>query len=139
MCLPTPHPEPRRGEGSSIMNKDMDQTGYVYILTNKGNSVLYVGVTTNLLKRSYHHKLKYLHGFTKRYNLNKLVYYEVFIDIATARVREDKIKGWKREKKICLIESMNPEWKDLYNGSRGDPSASRPQDQKILLQLCKIF
>lgn len=90
------------------MDISTDQTGYVYILTNKGNSVLYTGATTNLLKRSYHHKGKYLRGFTKRYNLDKLVYYEVLADIMSARIRERKIKGWKREKKIGLIESMNP-------------------------------
>jgi putative endonuclease len=110
------------------MNKDADQTGYVYILTNRGNSVLYVGVTTDLIKRSYHHKRKYLNGFTKRYNLNKLVYYELFVDIVSARTRERQIKGWKRKKKTSLIEAMNPKWEDLYDRLRGDPSALRPQD-----------
>ena len=119
-------------EGSLTMNRGTDQTGYVYILTNRGNSVLYTGVTTNLIRRSYYHKRKYLHGFTKRYNLNKLVYYEVFVDIVSARVRGREIKGWKREKKIGLIESMNPKWKDLYDGLRGDPSALRPQDDPSL-------
>ena len=140
MCFSTPHPEdpdPERSEGegdegSLTMNRGADQTGYVYILTNRGNSVLYTGVTTNLLKRSYHHKRKYLHGFTKRYNLNRLVYYEVFVDIMSARFREREIKGWKREKKVGLIVSMNPKWEDLYNGLRGDPSALRPQDDPLL-------
>ena len=100
------------------MNRETDQTRYVYILTNKGNSVLYVGATGDLVKRSYYHKRKYLNGFTKRYNLNKLVYYECFPDIKSAKVREHEMKGWKRKKKIRLIESMNPNWEDLYNGLR---------------------
>jgi putative endonuclease len=105
------------------MNKGADQSGYVYILTNKSNSVLYTGATTDLLKRTYHHKGKYLPGFTERYNLNKLVYYEGFGNIMSARVKERKIKGWKREKKIKMIESMNPKWEDLYRGLKGDPSS----------------
>ncbi|GEM_PF-261157 len=104
------------------MNNVTTQTGYVYILTNRSNSVLYVGVTTNLLKRTYHHKQKYLRGFTKRYNLNKLVYYEALADMRNARDRERKIKGWKRQKKVALIESINPKWKDHYNDLREDPS-----------------
>ncbi|MDD5195647.1 MAG: GIY-YIG nuclease family protein [Candidatus Omnitrophica bacterium] len=102
------------------MNRDKYRTGYVYILANQGSSVLYVGATTDLLKRVYHHKRKYLHGFTGRYNLNKLLYYEAFVDMDSARIRERKIKGWKREKKISLIESMNPKWEDLYNELKKD-------------------
>ena len=116
------------------MKRGRDQAGYVYILTNQGNSVLYVGTTTNLVKRVYHHKRKYLLGFTQRYNLNKLVYYEVFVDKASATARERKIKGWKREKKLSLIESMNPKWEDLYNELKEDPSALRPQDDPSLIK-----
>jgi putative endonuclease len=115
------------------MKRDKNQTGYIYILTNQGNSVLYIGVTTNLLKRVYQHKRKYLRGFTERYNLNKLVHYEIFIDIANARDRERKIKGWKREKKIDLINTMNPNYKDLYDDLEKDPSALQPQDASLLI------
>ena len=116
------------------MNRETDQSGYVYILTNKGNSVLYVGVTSDLLRRIYYHQRKYLPGFTKRYNLSKLVYYEVFEDRESACLREREIKCWKRGRKIMLIESMNPKWEDLYDGAREDPSALRPQDAPSLLE-----
>ncbi len=82
-------------------------------MTNKWNTVLYTGVTSNLEKRVYEHKLKLKEGFTKKYNVNKLVYYEIFEDVYEAIVREKQIKGGSRKKKIDLIEGMNPEWKDL--------------------------
>lgn len=89
--------------------------GYVYILTNKGNNVLYVGVTADLVKRVYEHKHKMVEGFTKRYNVSNLVYFDRCDSIGGAIAREKQIKGWLRRKKIELIESMNPEWKDLYD------------------------
>jgi len=88
---------------------------YIYIMTNKLNSVLYIGVTDDLEKRVYEHKSKLLEGFTKKYNVNKLVYYEVFDDIHNAITREKQIKAGSRQKKINLIICMNPTWKDLYN------------------------
>ncbi|MFH1245183.1 MAG: GIY-YIG nuclease family protein [Candidatus Omnitrophota bacterium] len=90
--------------------------GYVYILTNIHNKVLYTGVTSDLVKRVYEHKNKLVDGFTKKYNVHKLVHFEVFDDIMTAIGREKQIKGWLRKKKIVLIEGNNPEWKDLYEG-----------------------
>ncbi|MBI2406004.1 MAG: GIY-YIG nuclease family protein [Candidatus Harrisonbacteria bacterium] len=82
--------------------------GYVYIMTNKTNSVLYTGVTSNLEKRTYEHKNRLVDGFTtKKYNLNKLVYFEIFDSIQDAIAREKQIKGGSRRKKIALIESMN--------------------------------
>jgi len=99
-----------------------NRLGYVYILTNKNNRVLYTGSSGNLLTRSNFHKKSYLNGFTKKYNINKLVYYKVFADIASAHARERQIKGWKRQKKISLIEEMNPKWEDLYNDLKRDPS-----------------
>ena len=86
---------------------------HVYILTNKNNKVLYTGVTNDLLRRAYEHKIKMVEGFTKRYNVNKLVYFEHFTDINDAIAAEKKIKGWLRIKKINLIKSKNPTWKDL--------------------------
>ncbi len=83
-------------------------------MTNKWDTVLYTGVTNNLLKRGYEHKEKLVAGFTKKYNLTKLVYYEVFEDIENAISREKQIKGSLRQKKIQLIESINKEWRDLY-------------------------
>ena len=88
--------------------------GYVYILFNSKNGTLYVGVTSNLLKRIYEHKNKLVDGFTKRYNVDKLGYYEVFATITDAIAREKQIKGGSRSKKINLIESLNPNWNDLY-------------------------
>ena len=86
---------------------------YVYILTNRKEGVLYTGVTNNLERRMYEHKNKLIPGFASKYNLKKLVYFEQTIDVNAAITREKQIKGWLRKKKIALIESMNPEWKDL--------------------------
>ena len=88
--------------------------GYIYIMTNKYNSVLYIGVTSNLPKRIWEHKNKVVDGFTKDYNLIKLVYYEVFELITTAIEREKYLKGKTRRYKQELIKNFNPEWIDLY-------------------------
>jgi putative endonuclease len=87
---------------------------YVYILTNKSNDVLYTGITGDLKKRIYEHKREEIDGFTKRYHVNKLVYYETHSSPQLAIKREKQIKRWIREKKNKLIESVNPTWKDLY-------------------------
>ncbi len=89
-------------------------TAYVYILFNQKNGTLYVGVTTDLVKRVYEHKIKLNKGFTQKYNVDKLGYYEIFDDIGTAINREKTLKAGNRQRKIELIESMNPEWIDLY-------------------------
>jgi len=86
----------------------------VYIMTNKRNTVLYTGITSNLKKRIYEHKENMVGGFTRRYNIHKLVYYEVFNDIKDAILREKQIKAGSRNRKIELITSMNLDWKDLY-------------------------
>ncbi len=85
---------------------------YVYILTNKSRT-LYTGVTNDLQRRVYEHREKLLRGFTSRYNITKLVYFEATPDIREAITREKQIKGWLRSKKIALIESVNPNWIDL--------------------------
>jgi len=84
-------------------------------MTNKSNTVLYTGITNDLKRRVYEHKNKIVEGFTKRYNIDKLVYYEVFEDSYNAITREKQIKSGSREKKVELINSFNKEWKDLYN------------------------
>ena len=86
---------------------------YVYILTNKNNKVLYIGVTNNLERRLYEHKEKLVEGFTKKYNVNKLVYYETTSDIKAAIEREKVLKKWSRKKKEWLISLKNPLWNDL--------------------------
>ena len=91
-----------------------EKQGYVYIMTNKVNTVLYTGVTSNLVKRVYEHKNKLVPSFTNNYNVNKLVYYEVSPSILSAIEREKEIKGKKRAYKESLINEFNPEWKDLY-------------------------
>jgi len=83
-------------------------------MTNKWNNVLYTGITNNLLKRVCEHKEKFVDGFTKKYNVTKLVYYEIFDDIENAISREKQIKESLRQKKIELIESINKGWQDLY-------------------------
>jgi len=88
---------------------------YVYIMTNVRNTVLYVGVTNDLIRRVYEHKCGLVDGFTKKYNIAKLVYYEVFEDIENAILREKQIKAGSRQKKVHLINSTNREWCDLYD------------------------
>ncbi len=88
--------------------------GYVYILFNKQNGTLYVGVTSDLVKRIFQHKNKFADGFTKKYNIDKLGYYEIYDNIETAIEREKKLKGASRKKKLELIETNNPNWLDLY-------------------------
>ena len=87
----------------------------VYILTNKKNGTLYTGVSSNLIKRVFEHKEGVVNGFSKRYGCKTLVFYEVSDSIISAIEREKQIKGWLRSKKVELIESMNPEWSDLYD------------------------
>lgn len=87
---------------------------YIYILFNKRNGTLYTGVTSDLVKRVYEHKNKVYEGFTSKYCVDKLGYYEVFNDIKDAIIREKQIKSGSRKKKIQLIESINPTWLDLY-------------------------
>ena len=88
---------------------------FVYFLTNRKITVLYIGMTNNLERRMYEHKKKIIEGFTKKYNLDKLVYYEQYTDVHLAIKREKELKKWRREKKNKLVESVNPEWKDLTN------------------------
>jgi len=90
------------------------KTYTVYIMTNKYDKVLYTGVTNNLVRRVYEHKNKLLKGFTSRYNVTKLVYFEDHHDVHEALAREKQIKGWVRIKKIELIKTMNPIFEDLY-------------------------
>ncbi len=93
----------------------MSKQYYVYIMTNSRNTVLYVGVTNDLIRRAYEHKEKLADGFTRKYNIVKLVYYEAFEDIENAILREKQIKAGSRQRKIQLIDSINREWRDLYN------------------------
>jgi putative endonuclease len=88
---------------------------YVYIITNVRNTVLYVGVTNDLIRRIYEHKEKLVDGFTKKYNIIKLVYYEVSEDIENAILGEKQIKAGSRQKKVQLINNINREWRDLYD------------------------
>ena len=88
-------------------------TYYVYILTNKYNNVMYVGITNDLRRRLYEHQQELTDGFTKRYHVHKLVYYESTGDPASAIAREKEIKGWTRKRKNALVESQNPNWEEL--------------------------
>ncbi len=92
----------------------MEKKGYTYIITNKNNTTLYIGVTSNLKKRIWEHKNKVVEGFSKKYNLDKLVYFEILEDIETVLNREKFLKGKKRQYKVNLIEKMNSGWRDLY-------------------------
>ncbi len=93
----------------------MSKTYAVYILTNYNKTTFYIGVTGNLSKRIFEHKNKLVDGFTKKYNVDRLVYYELTENIESALNREKQLKRWHRDWKINLIKEMNPELKDLYN------------------------
>jgi putative endonuclease len=88
---------------------------YVYIVTNKNHTVLYIGVTGSLGSRIHDHRARLIEGFTKRYQATKLIYYEDYPDPTSAIQREKQLKGWRREKKIALIGRMNPRWFDLFD------------------------
>jgi len=88
---------------------------YVYILASKIGGTLYIGVTNDLVRRVYEHREKYVEGFTKKYDVAKLVYYEAHTDVAAAITREKQMKKWNRAWKVRLIEEDNPNWDDLYN------------------------
>ena len=87
---------------------------FVYILVSRRNGTLYIGITNDLIKRVYEHKQNLVDGFTKKYGVHRLVYFEETSDVGEAILREKRIKKWKRQWKIDLIEKENPEWKDLY-------------------------
>jgi putative endonuclease len=89
---------------------------YVYILSNWNNKVIYIGMTNNLERRVFEHRNKLLPGFTNKYNVHKLVYFESTNDVNAAIAREKEIKKWRREKKNTLIETVNPNWGELYEG-----------------------
>jgi len=124
------HCEPHRGEAISFIlsptrltviaspagakQSRMNQQYFVYILTNRTNRVLYTGVTNNLQRRVYEHKAKLIDGFTKKYNVTKLVYYEVFEEIEYAILREKQLKAGSRQKKLDLVNGFNPVWADLF-------------------------
>lgn len=88
-------------------------TYYVYILTNQYNTVFYTGVTNNILKRTFEHRVGLIEGFTKKYKVKKLVYLEEYNDVKEAIAREKQLKNWKRKWKIELIEKINPEFRDM--------------------------
>lgn len=98
---------------------------YVYIMANAGNTTVYIGVTNDVERRVFEHKEKLIKGFTKRYNLTKLVYFEETDDVGAAIAREKELKGWLRKKKNALIHSMNPTWQDLATDWYGE---EKPQD-----------
>ena len=91
-----------------------EKTGYVYITASKKNGTIYVGITSDLVKRIWQHKNKLHNGFTARYSADRLVYYEIFGDMREAIKREKRLKFYKRKWKVALIEKDNPEWEDLY-------------------------
>ena len=91
----------------------MNRTYYVYILASEPNGTLYIGLTNNLLRRTFEHENKLVEGFTSKYNVNRLVYYEQTNDINAALTREKQLKKWNRKWKINLIEKDNPQWRDL--------------------------
>lgn len=100
---------------------------FVYILTNWNNKVVYTGITNNLDRRHWEHNQKQANGFTAKYNVNKLVYFETTADVYSAIAREKQIKAWRREKKNALVATINPEWKDLYHMLHDQDSSLRSE------------
>ena len=105
----------------------MDRIYYVYIMTNWNNKVMYVGVTNNIERRVFEHKHKLVDGFTKRYNIVKLVYYEQTTNVKSAIEREKQLKGWIRKRKNELVNSTNPSWKDLSEDWQEKDSSLRSE------------
>jgi len=109
-------PVPSEVEGiRDLTSKKMERMFYVYILASKKDGVLYTGMTNNLVERIHAHRLKMFSKFTSKYHVTKLVYFEEIDNVYDAYSRERRIKNWKRQWKIDLLENFNPEWKDLYN------------------------
>ncbi len=110
------HPEPQAKDPDILcyIFTMKEKKGYTYIMFNKRNGTLYVGVTSNISKRVLEHKNKFVEGFSNKYGTDKLGYFEAFDTIEQAIIREKQIKGKIRKYKLDLIESINPEWKDLY-------------------------
>lgn len=104
-------------EGGDPLDRDAlrNAKAYVYILTNKTNGTLYVGATSDLVRRIWEHKHKMVEGFTSQYDVERLVYLEIFDSVEAALVREKQMKKWNKNWKIRRIASMNPKWNDLYN------------------------
>ncbi|MDX2074071.1 MAG: GIY-YIG nuclease family protein [Alphaproteobacteria bacterium] len=100
------------------------KAGYVYMMSNQFHGTLYIGVTSDLIKRVWQHKAKIIEGFTKQYDLTKLVWYEVHETIESAIITEKKLKNLLRSKKIAIIEKMNPGWDDLYHTLTEDGSCA---------------
>ena len=105
---------------------------YTYILTNINHTVIYTGVSNDLVRRIFEHKKKLIKGFTEKYNVDKLIYFEKFEHIGLAIKREKQIKGYSRAKKIVLINNLNPEWRDLYNQGKIEITASEKKDSSPL-------
>ena len=117
------HCEERKRRG----NPENMKKGYVYILFNKRNGTLYTGVTSDIVKRIYEHKNKLVDGFTKTYSVDKLGYYEISDNMESAIIKEKQIKAGNRKNKLKLIESINPNWDDLYYDIAGLPRPSGSQ------------
>jgi putative endonuclease len=103
----------RRSAGHPVKHTPLSKTYYVYILASKRNGTLYIGVTNDLARRSWEHREEIVPGFTKKYGIKMLVYYEMFGDIDAAIHRETRLKKYKRDWKLNLIEQRNPDWSDL--------------------------
>jgi len=105
---------------------------YIYILANKRNGTLYIGVTNDLIRRIYEHKNKLVKGFTEKYDVSVLVYYEVTSDINSALAREKQLKSWNRNWKLDLIEKSNPRWDDLYESLFDLDPRVKPEDDNVM-------
>ncbi len=117
--------------GSHGMAMGGDRSYWVYILASRLGGTLYIGVTSDLIRRVYEHRSKAVPGFTKKYGVSRLVYYEQFGDVEFAIQREKRLKKWPRTWKIRLIEAVNPDWHDLYPGIAGPEVTGSPRNSGV--------
>ena len=132
------HPELAEGSSSAVDPSMSERSAFVYILTNSAKTVLYIGVTTDLVRRMEEHIEKTVPGFSSKYNCNRLIYFEESNYVSGAIDREKQLKGWRREKKEKLIAIMNPDWIDLSESlydSLEDPSAAAVTIQQPSLRM----
>ncbi len=116
MVVPAERDSARAGTHEHQIDVSTNRPFYLYILASRRHGTLYIGVTCDLIRRVYEHRIKAVPGFTKKYSVDRLVYFEIFDDPVAAITREKQVKKWRRDWKIALIEAENPDWRDLFEG-----------------------
>jgi putative endonuclease len=116
LVIPAERESARAGTHEHRSGVSVRRQFYLYILASRRHGTLYIGVTSDLIRRVYEHRIKAVPGFTKRYGIDRLVYFGIFNDPTSAITREKQVKKWRRDWKIALIDAKNPDWQDLFEG-----------------------